>query len=348
MEVDIIEKHYEKKQRNQRVRQWIGGVLFTFFLAFLGYLLANAPGFHLIGQMALAILIAVAYRNVFGYPETLKSGIAFSSKQLLRAAIILYGLKLNITVVLQDGLSLLIRDALIIAFAIAATLWLAKIMKAERKFSLLLGVGTGVCGAAAIAAVAPIIKAKDEDTALSVGMIAFIGTIFAVVYAFLARILPLSMNEYAIWAGMSLHELAHVVLAAAPAGDGGLALALLAKLGRVLLLVPLCFMILFFMKRKNAQSLEKTTKVQIPYFLFGFVAFSLLGSFVIGPVIPVNDSVMHFISETTAWLLTAAMVGLGLNINLRDLRSKVLRPLLVLSLASVLVSLFAFALLLTV
>src|SRR5699024_11142599 len=115
-------------------------------------------------------------------PEAIRPGIAFSSKRLLRAAIILYGLKLNIDTVLTDGLGLLAIDAGVIIFAIFATIWLAKIFKADKNISLLLGVGTGICGAAAIAAIAPIVKSKDEDTAIGVGIIALMGTIFAVAY----------------------------------------------------------------------------------------------------------------------------------------------------------------------
>lgn len=342
MAVDIKDNQQREKRATKRFGLWIGGVLFTFFIASLGYLLANVPVFHLVGQMASAIVLAVVYRHFFGYPEALKAGIAFSSKQLLRFAIMLYGLKLNISIVIQDGLGLVVRDALIITFAIVFTLWLAKMMNAERKLSLLLGVGTGVCGAAAIAAVAPIVKAKDEDTALGVGIIALIGTIFAVVYTFLIPILPIEISEYAVWAGMSLHEIAHVVLATAPAGDEGLTIGLLAKLGRVLLLIPLCFVLMYFMKRKKSQTNEGTAKIQFPFFLIGFIAFSLVGSFVLGPIIPVKQSVMNGVSMVTTWLLTAAMVGLGLNINLRDLRTKAMKPIFAISITSIFVSVIAY------
>src|SRR5699024_698623 len=98
--------------------QWIGGLIFTFFIALLGFLLAFAPGFQHIGQLACGILIAILYRQFFGYPEALRTGIEFSSKRLLRFAIILYGLKLNIHIVLQDGIGLLIQDVFVIIFVI--------------------------------------------------------------------------------------------------------------------------------------------------------------------------------------------------------------------------------------
>ena len=322
---------------------WIGGVLFTFFIALLGFLLAKVPGFDHVGQLACSILIAVAYRHFFGYPYAIQQGIVFSSKTLLRFAIILYGLKLNIDVVLHDGLGLLARDALIITFAILITIWLAKVFKADKNISLLLGVGTGVCGAAAIAAVAPIVKSNDDDTAIGVGIIALMGTIFAIAYTILRPILPLDALDYGIWSGISLHELAHVAIAADPAGEDALAIALLAKLGRVFLLVPLCFIFIYIMKRKHKGSPEEgNTKIQFPWFLLGFILLSILGSYVFGHSIPVSDSTMEAVSTITTWLLTAAMVGLGLNVSLEDLRSRALKPLLAMTITSVCVSILAF------
>src|SRR5699024_564226 len=318
---------------------WITGIAFTFFIALLGYLLALIPGFDHIGQLACAIIIAVLYRQIFGYPEVLRQGITFSSKKLLRLAIILYGLRLNMATVFNEGLGLLARDALVIVFAISVTVWLAKVLKADKSISLLLGVGTGVCGAAAIAAVAPIVKAKDEDTAIGVGIIALMGTVFAIGYTLLRPILPLLPDEYGIWSGISLHELAHVAIAAAPAGEDALAIGLLAKLGRVFLLVPLCFIFIYFMKRKSSN--QEQNKVAFPWFLLGFILLSILGSYVFGHSIPVSENVLEGVYTASTWLLTAAMVGLGLNVSLQDLRRRALKPLAAMTITSVCLSLLA-------
>lgn len=331
--------------KNPRSKQmWFAGVSFTFLIALLGFLVALLPGFNRVGQLACAIIIAVIYRQIFGYPEALRTGITFSSQKLLRLAIILYGFKLNIDVVLSDGLGLLARGGFIIAFAILFTVWLAKIMKADPMISLLLGVGTGICGAAAIAAVAPIVKSKDEDTAISVGIIALVGTVFAILYTIIGPLLPISAIDYGIWSGVSLHELAHVAIAAEPAGDDALAIALLAKLSRVLLLVPVAFIFIYLMNRKNKQTDARHNKVPFPFFLLGFIFTSLLGSYVLGRFIPAPPSMMNVIFQLTTWLLTAAMVGLGLNVNIRDLRTKALKPLTAMAVTSVLVSIIAFIL----
>lgn len=319
---------------------WLGGVAFTFLVALLGYGLSKIPGFDRVGPLACAILIAVAYRQVWGYPESIRSGIQFSAKRLLRLAIILYGLKLNIDVVLHQGLGLLVYDAGVIAFAILLTVLLAKWLKAEPSLSLMLGVGTGVCGAAAIAAVSPIIQAKEEDTAIGVGIIALVGTVFSVLYTVVRPYLPLTPVEYGMWSGISLHEIAHVALAAAPAGQDGLAMGLLAKLGRVLLLVPLCFILMYWMKRTG--KVQSGTKIEFPWFLIGFLVMSVFGSYVLGSSIPVSEGFQTGIANVTTFVLTMAMVGLGLNVNLRALRTKAARPLIAMSITSVLLSVLSF------
>ncbi|WP_050614193.1 YeiH family protein [Bacillus testis] len=334
--------HDEKRQLDEK--PMIFGVAFTFGIALIGYLLAQIPGVSMIGQMGCAIILAVIYRQVWGYPVRLKKGIAFSSKILLRLAIILYGLKLNIAVLISEGPVLLWKDMLFIAFSILLMLWLSKYFKGNDKISMLLGVGTGICGAAAIVAIAPIIQSDDDETAISVGIIALVGTLFAIIYTLARPLLPLDPYEYAIWSGFSLHELGHVALAADPAGEGPLAMALLAKLGRVFFLVPLCFIFVWIFSRKDAAQ-GKKQKLHFPYFLIGFVIMSVIGSFVLGIYIPVSAAVLTGIGTFTTWCLTAAMVGLGLNIHLAEVRRKALKPLYAMLITSVCLSILSYILL---
>lgn len=332
----------QKARENSYIKKLILGVGITFIFALVGYLLAQMPGFNRIGPLASAIILAIIYRQIFGYPNYFYAGIQFSSKYLLRLAIILYGLKLNVDVIFQDGLELVGKASLAIAFSILLTVYIARKMKTNTEIALLLGIGTGVCGAAAIAAAAPIIKAKDDETAISIGIIALAGTVFSIIYTLLLPLIPVSAEHYAIWSGLSLHELAHVALAAEPAGEDALAMALLAKLGRVLLLVPLCFILIFWMRNRKANQKSENKKVSFPWFLLGFILMSLVGSYVLGTVIPINDSVMHVIDQITTFLLTAAMVGLGLSISLKDVKTKAFRPLIAMLVTSVLLSFLMF------
>ncbi len=310
---------------------FIGGIIFTFVVAELGILLAKLPVFSRFGSMISAILIAVVYRQAAGYPESIKRGVQFSAKVLLRVAIVLFGFRLNLATVMSEGLGLLARDVGTVVGAIAVTLLVSRWLKADENLSILLGVGTGVCGAAAIAAVSPIIGAKEEDTAVGVGLIALTGTAFTMIYTLLLPVLPLSLEQYGVWVGVSLHEIAHVAAAASPAGQDALAIALLAKLGRVLLLIPVCFALIYWMKSRSGKGTG--AKIEFPWFLAGFVLTSVIGSYASVPA-----SYMSKMTSTSSFLLASAMVGLGLNVNLRAVRSKAAKPLIAMICASVLLS----------
>ena len=312
---------------------FVVGIVFTLVLAGLGTKLAGYPVISRIGPMLASILLAVVYRNFIGYPEPLRKGIQFSAQKILRFAIVLFGFKLNVDVILHKGLTLMVHDVITIILAIAATVFVARLLKAEQKMSLMLGVGTGVCGAAAIAAVSPIVGASEEDTAISVGIIALMGTIFALIYTALRPSLPLSPELYGVWTGISLHEIAHVAAAAGPAGQNALAVALLAKLGRVFLLIPVSFVLSAVIRGRG----EAKSKTPFPWFLVGFVATSLIGTYV-----PMPKTWLAQVSTAASFLLAAAMVGLGLNVHLSHLRNRALRPLAAMAAASVLLSVVSY------
>lgn len=318
-----------------RRNRFILGILFTMVVAGSGTWLGVLPGINRIGAMLSAIIIAVIYRNVIGYPESIREGIQFSARYLMRFAIVLYGFKLNIDMVINKGGMLLVYDAMIIITAITTTMLLAKFFKADLNLSLLLGIGTGVCGAAAIAAVSPILKANEEDTAIGAGIIALIGTVFALTYTFLMPLLPIDSVKYGIWSGMSLHEIAHVAAASMPAGPDVLAMGLLAKLGRVFLLIPLSLILSLWMKHKGAGTGNQSAP--FPWFLVGFIMTSLVGTY-----LPIPDFVLNDISQASSFLLAAAMVGLGLNVHLSSLRTRAMRPLAAMIIASVVVSSLSF------
>ncbi|MFC5403533.1 YeiH family protein [Cohnella soli] len=340
----------------------IAGILFTLLIALLGWGLSFLPGLDRIGPLACALFLAATYRYRFGYPLALAQGIRFSSGTLLRIAIVLYGLKLNVADLLHHGLPLLARSAGTVAFSLVAVLLLGRWLRADAKLTALLAVGTAICGAAAIAAISPLLKSRDEDTAVSAGLIALIGTGFAAAYTLLQPWLPIDASQYGIWSGLTLHEIAHVAMAAAPAGENALADGLLAKLCRVALLVPTCLAIVafpalrerFLRKRSVATQTEsvpgniindvvrKQTRPAFPFpwFLLGFVATSLFGTYALPVLVDATEAsaLLHFISIATTLLLAMAMAGLGLNVDLRNFRSRALRPFTAMLIASLLLS----------
>src|SRR5699024_12212997 len=116
----------------------------------------------------------------------------------------------------------------------------------------------------------------------------------------------------------------------------------MSKLCLLLLLIPLFFNLIKFMKRKNKGNDEAQNKVDFPWFLVGFILMSVLGSYVFAHSIPMSKGVMDGISTATTWILTAAKVGLGLNVSLQDVRTRAMKPLLAMTITSVCLSILAF------
>ncbi len=322
----------------------LAGVLLTLSLALAGWAVSLIPGPAKLGPLACTLLLAAVYRHRFGYPQTLDAGIRFSSGTLLRAAIVLFGLKLDIAEVLRQGLPLLLRSGATVVFSLLAVLAIGRLLRADRKLTALLAIGTAICGAAAIAATAPLLRSKNEDTAISAGLIAVIGTLFATFYTLILPWLPLSPESYGIWSGLTLHEVAHVAMAAAAGGTDALADGLLAKLSRVALLVPLCLVIAAVAKLRSSRSGDPgenqtyTGGFKFPWFLLGFIAASLFGSYALPLLLPDPAPLLQELSYVTTLLLGMAMAGLGLNVSVRDLRSRAMRPLVAMLIASVLLS----------
>ncbi|MGO1759004.1 MAG: YeiH family protein, partial [Mammaliicoccus vitulinus] len=207
--------------------------------------------------------------------------------------------------------------------------------KGDKNLILLLGIGTGVCGAAAIAAISPILKSKERDIGISVGLVAIMGTIFSLTYTLLFALFPMDPTAYGIWSGASLHEIAHVILAADAGGSEALSIGLLTKLGRVFLLIPLSIIFLVIVNRKKSNKVAQ--KIDFPYFLIGFLIMSAVNTFV-----DIPDGVLNVMNTFTTLILIMAMVGLGLNVSFSDLRTKALKPMIAMAITSVVLSVITY------
>ncbi|WP_239734469.1 putative sulfate exporter family transporter [Mammaliicoccus sp. G-M28] len=316
-------------------KKFILGVGFTFIIAIVSILLSNLPILNKVGALAIAIITAILYRHFKGYPTQIESGVVFSSKKLLRLAIILYGLKLNLSTIVNEGGTLLLLDVGVVTFVIFFIILLNKIIKGDKDLVLLLGVGTGVCGAAAIAAISPILKSKESDVGISVGLVAIMGTIFSLTYTLLYALFPMDPEVYGIWSGASLHEIAHVILAADAGGTEALSIGLLTKLGRVFLLIPLSIIFLVIVNRKKSNKVSQ--KIDFPYFLIGFLVMSAINTFV-----PIPESVSNVISTFTTLILIMAMVGIGLNVSFNDIKAKAFKPMIAMAITSIVLSVITF------
>ncbi|KIL72604.1 putative membrane protein YeiH [Bacillus badius] len=321
LEAPKLQSYTEERRKKQgQFRGAAKGVSLTLLIAIVAGLIAKLPFFQIMGMMILSILIGMIWKNTAQVKQDYQQGIQFSSKVLLRAGIILLGFRLNLLDIAAAGYAVLATDVLVITFTMLFILLLGKAFKLDKQLSMLIAAGTAICGAAAIIAVAPIMKNKQEHTAIAVSCIAILGTIGALLYIFLFPYLPVSKYEYGVLTGATLHELAHVVAAAVPGGEESSQAAIVVKLGRVLLLIPVALVISLIVNRKELA--EKGLKsLPVPWFIFGFLFTSFINTLHFLP-----DSIVSYCLLLSTYLLAMGMAGLGLNVNYKDFAKEGIKP----------------------
>lgn len=308
-------------------REYARGILLTLVLALVANQIVQLPFFSIMGIMIISIMLGMVWSGIMGAQSQATLGITFSSKYLLRAGIILMGLRLNLNQIFESGLTILVIDAIVIVFTLVVMIGLGKLLKVDLHLNTLIAVGTAICGAAAIVAVASVMKSKKEYTALAVACIAILGTIGALGYIFLYPVLNLDSYSYGVLVGATLHELAHVIAAAVPGGEVSSETAIIVKLGRVALLIPVAIMIgsIFSkMERKGVKKRSSIKNLPVPWFILGFLAMSCLNTF-----IPLPDLFVNTLLIVSVFFLSMAMAGLGLSIKFSDFKKVGFKPVLV-------------------
>ncbi|MES0857605.1 YeiH family protein [Geobacillus sp. G4] len=302
---------------------YVQGIALTLVLALLANNISKLPFFSIMGVMILSIVMGAVWNVLMPVPANAERGISFSSKILLRLGIILMGFRLDFAKIIDMGASVFLIDGTVILFTLVVIAYLGKWFKIDRHLSLLLAVGTAICGAAAIVAVAPLIHARREITAVSVAFIAVLGTVGTIIYTWLYPLMDFNQYQYGVFAGATLHELAHVIAAASAGGDLSLDTAIVMKLGRVALLIPVALVLGYLFSRNGEHQTEKT-KLPIPWFIFGFLICSVIQTTGVIPA-GLTDALIAL----SVLCLSMAMAGLGLSINFRTIVELGAKPIFV-------------------
>ncbi|HBT72385.1 MAG TPA: putative sulfate exporter family transporter [Lysinibacillus sp.] len=295
---------------------FLKGVLLTLLIALVAKYIATFPFFSILGQLVIAIILGMAWRAAFKVQDSWQVGIAFSSKKLLRLGIILLGMRLNLADIYHAGANVFLIAVINLVFALLVVYGLTKMFKVEQKLGILTACGTAICGAAAVVAIAPQIKANEKETAVGAAIVALLGTIFTLIYTVIYSIIDLTPTEYGIFAGGTLHEIAHVIAAASAGGNEAIDIAVIVKLTRVALLVPVAIMIGIFYRRIDKNKEKKAFSFSIiPWFILGFLAMSAINSL---GIIPAN--VAQAFVNIAYILIAMAMAGLGLNVEIKTFK----------------------------
>lgn len=294
----------------------------AFYIGDMGFVKSLSFSPMIVG-IILGMLYANSLRN--NLPETWVPGIQFCSKRILRIGIILYGFRLTFQNVVEVGIPAICIDAIIVTVTICGGVLIGRLMKMDRGIALLTSVGSGICGAAAILGTESAIKVKPYKTAVAVSTVVIFGTIAMFLYPILYRngILDLTPQEMGIFTGSTVHEVAHVVGAGNAMGKEVSDPAIIVKMIRVMILVPVLLIISYSVMRAAVKSGDASGrgKISMPWFAILFLVVIGFNSLNLLPA-----GLVDFINTFDTFLLTMAMTALGAETSIDKFRKAGAKP----------------------
>lgn len=286
--------------------------------------------------LTIAIVIGMVYNNFIGTQKVLESGVKFSLKKLLKVGIVLLGFKLNIRVMIELGPQILLLVITYVFVALIGSYILGKFFGVNNRLSALIGVGSSICGASAVMAMAPCVNAEDEEAIIAVSIVSFLGAIGVMIYSSIAvSSLDVSVIQYGTWSGLSLHGVAHAIAAAFAMGDQAGEIGTLVKMTRVLMLVPVSF-ILSYMFNRGSEGERK--HAGFPMYVFYFVIASVINTTGIIPA-----EITKLFTKTSSFLILMAMTSMGLSVDFKSIVTLGLKSLAAGTLLFVILSVGSFS-----
>ena len=283
---------------------------------------------HIIGASVIALFIGMII-NSFWRPSWAEKGLKFTSKKILKFAIILLGASLNVQVILSVGkLSLMVMIFTLLT-CFGGGYFIGRLLKLNWKLSNLISAGTGICGGSAIAAIAPVIDAEDKDIAYAMSATFLFDMAMVVLFPIMGHALGLTDEAYGLWAGTAVNDTSSVVAAGYAFSEGGGDFATMVKLTRTLSIIPTVLVFAFINIRLAGKQHQEATGAKInfrglfPWFILGFLALAAINSM---GVIPAEIS--KIAKDASKFLMVAALAAIGLGTSLKDMKKAGLNPML--------------------
>lgn len=312
----------------QGVFKIIPGLSVSLLIAVIARVIENLIPIHVIGASVIALFIGMIINSIWK-PDFLVPGIKFTSKKVLKFAIILLGASLSIKVILSVGKLSLIVMFFTLLTCFGGGYFIGKALGLNWKLSNLISAGTGICGGSAIAAVAPVIDAEDSDIAYAMSATFLFDMAMIVLFPIMGRMLGLSDMAYGLWAGTAVNDTSSVVAAGYAFSEGAGDFATMVKLTRTLSIIPTVLVFSFVnlrLKRKENRTAEYK-KVNVlslfPWFIVGFVTLAVVNSVGIIP-----SSVSAFSKDLSKFLMVAALAAIGLNTSFKDMKKSGINPMI--------------------
>jgi len=238
------------------------------------------------------------------------------AKKLLQISVIGLGFGMNINAAIKSSTQGIFFTIAIISITMGVGILLGRFLKVGKNITTLISCGTAICGGSAIAAVSPVIDSKEEETAVSMGTVFILNAIGLFLFPVIGHLLGMSQEAFGMWSAIAIHDTSSVVGAAQSYGDAALAIAVNVKLTRALWIIPLVLAIILVSKKKNA-------KVQIPWFIGGYILAMLIATYTPG----INE-ICAGISFSAKKLLTVTLFFIGAGITRDNLKKVGIKPLI--------------------
>lgn len=318
----------------------ISGIIFVAIFAAAATMIADLQAIKSLGisPLVIGIVLGIFYANTLHnhVPSAWGTGITFSGKKILRFAIVFYGFRITFQEIMDVGMSGFMVSLIMLATTFILGSYLGyKIFKMDKETSMLTASGASVCGAAAVLATEPVLKAEGHKTAVAVSMVVLFGTIsmflYPVLYAAIIEpatgFLHMTPQEFGIYVGGTIHEVAQVV--AVPASIQGAPTdmansAVIVKMTRVIMIAPMLILLGIYlsMAAKKSGSAAGGVKLVIPWFAVYFIGMAGFNSL---QLVPAN--IVSVINEIDTFLLTMAMTALGMGTIFAKFKGLGLAPL---------------------
>lgn len=316
----------------KKIQHHLYGLLFTILLAGLAIFISQFIPMNLISGSVFALLIGMALNPLITKYHLFSSGIHFVSSKVLKLAIILMGLTLSFQQVLSVGGYSLIVMIFTLFAAFGGGYLLGKLFNMNWELSSLISAGTGICGASAVAAIAPTIEAKNRDIAYAISATFIFDIVMVLLFPLAGKYFGMSDMGYGLWTGTAVNDTSSVVAAGYAFSDVAGAYAVIVKLTRTLSIIPtvLIFSLIHTRvkgKEINNSSNQTRNKVNLktifPYFIIFFLVMVLIKSTGL-----ISESFSLSISQVSKFMMVMSLGAIGLKTNFNDVFKSGFKPMI--------------------
>lgn len=293
-------------------RNLVIGLVIAILIGYVGrYLATIIPN---VGSVTLAIIIGIFVSNFIPSLQQYDSGFKFAEKRILPLAIVFLGAELQLQTLASLGLPAAVIIVSSVTTSVLVSMMLGNFFGFSRKFSTLMGAGNGICGSSAIAATSASINANESDVGISISVVNLLGTIGIFLVPLFARLLAFNDTQSGILIGGTLQAVGQVVAAGFTFSEDAGSIAIVVKMGRILMLAPMVVLFRQWMQEPKEKNDKTSKQFPIPLFIIGFFVISILVSTgLLGGALIAN------IKSVGKLLLVVAMAGIGLRIRLNIL-----------------------------